>query len=445
MKDTCIFLFDVSGIMALPWLNAGFECWCVDLQHPPGITRDGNLFKVNADLSTTWTSPVPKERIAFTASFPPCDHLAVSGARWFKGKGLRKLSSSIDCFATAAELADWSEAPSFIENPVSTISTYWRKPDFNFHPHGFTGWCKKDNYTKKNLHLDGQRFHHATGVQGTGPPQARRPDTQSSTIRGPVQLPQCHPAGLCPCRVQCQLPPRCLVIPSSTPITQSVTSALTYPQQRTIITSHDIMNTLRTAAELAEIRQNYIASSGLYTVWNNLSPERQQEHIKVMDHVLNSFLESIDGMPSVDELQSVGFTTNVHVTRPLIEAIRNLMLAAHMKQMSAVAALPEKWRKDQESAQSLVTVRGCAYELEKALGSVPAETPPTPVPVIPEELTPQPAPQKLKIGDVVCLKSGGPLMTVETCGTDGPNVGCIWFDGATIKQFPFHEDCLTLA
>ena len=149
MKDTCIFLFDVSGIMALPWLNAGFECWCVDLQHPPGITRDGNLFKVNADLSTTWTSPVPKERIAFTASFPPCDHLAVSGARWFKGKGLRKLSSSIDCFATAAELADWSEAPSFIENPVSTISTYWRKPDFNFHPHGFTGWCKIDNYTKK--------------------------------------------------------------------------------------------------------------------------------------------------------------------------------------------------------------------------------------------------------------------------------------------------------
>ena len=135
--------------MADPWLKAGFQCWCVDLQHPPGITQDGNLFKVNADLSNPWLPPIPKERIVFTASFPPCDHLAVSGARWFKGKGLRLLSSSISCFATAAELAGWSEAPSMIENPVSTISSYWRKPDFNFHPHGFTGWCPKDNYTKK--------------------------------------------------------------------------------------------------------------------------------------------------------------------------------------------------------------------------------------------------------------------------------------------------------
>ena len=99
-KDVCVFLFDVTGIMAQPWLEAGYECWTVDLQHPPayetgGITREGNLVKVHADLRHPWLCPVDRNRIAFAFAFPPCDHLAVSGARWFKGKGLRRLSLSL--------------------------------------------------------------------------------------------------------------------------------------------------------------------------------------------------------------------------------------------------------------------------------------------------------------------------------------------------------------
>ena len=34
MKDTAIFLFDVTGTMAEPWLAAGYDCWIVDIQHP---------------------------------------------------------------------------------------------------------------------------------------------------------------------------------------------------------------------------------------------------------------------------------------------------------------------------------------------------------------------------------------------------------------------------
>lgn len=86
---------------------------------------------------------------ALTFAFPPCDHLAVSGARWFKGKGLRKLSYSIDLFASAVEICEHFDSPYMIENPVSTISAYWRKPDHIFHPYWFTGYCKEDNYTKK--------------------------------------------------------------------------------------------------------------------------------------------------------------------------------------------------------------------------------------------------------------------------------------------------------
>ena len=41
-------------------------------------------------------------------------------------------------FATAAEMCEWIDAPYLIENPVSTISTYWRGHDHTFSPEYFT-------------------------------------------------------------------------------------------------------------------------------------------------------------------------------------------------------------------------------------------------------------------------------------------------------------------
>ncbi len=154
MAKNAIFLFDLTGTMAKPWLDAGYTCWTVDLQHPPaydtsGVTQEGQLNKVHWDLTKPWLCPVSAEDIAFVAAFPPCDHLAVSGARWFAGKGLRKLAGSIEMFATSAEFCEWSKAPYLIENPVSNISSHWRKPDYSFSPHQYTGYCPEDNYTKR--------------------------------------------------------------------------------------------------------------------------------------------------------------------------------------------------------------------------------------------------------------------------------------------------------
>ena len=162
-KNIVISLFDVSGVMVKPWLESGYECWIVDTQHPPsyetdGITTEGKLNKVHADLTRPWLPPMDRDRIAFVSAFPPCDHLAVSGARWFKGKGLRRLSESVAMFATAAEFCEWSKAPYFIENPVSNISSHWRKPDYKFHPHEYTGYCDKDNYTKNTCLWTGGGF-----------------------------------------------------------------------------------------------------------------------------------------------------------------------------------------------------------------------------------------------------------------------------------------------
>ena len=45
-----------------------------------------------------------------------------------------------------------------LENPVSTISSYWRKPDHTFHPWEFTSFEAADNYTKKTCLWTGGGF-----------------------------------------------------------------------------------------------------------------------------------------------------------------------------------------------------------------------------------------------------------------------------------------------
>ena len=149
MKDIALFLYNLTDNMAQPWIDAGYRVVMIDMQHPQGIHEHGQITKIGADIRNGWMPPREIiDRIAFVAAFPPCDHLAVSGSRWFKGKGLRKLALSVDLFATAAELCEWLGAPYLIENPVSTMSTYWRKPDYVFHPHHFTLLEPNDNYTK---------------------------------------------------------------------------------------------------------------------------------------------------------------------------------------------------------------------------------------------------------------------------------------------------------
>ncbi len=154
--SVAVSLFDYTGNILLPWLNAGYKCYALDLQHTG--KKDDGINRINYDLSKPWLPPFAQHEIAVVFAFPPCDHLAVSGARWFKGKGLRKLADSINLFATAAEFCEWAKAPYLIENPVSTISSYWRKPDCTFNPADYTGFCREDNYNKKTCLWTGNDF-----------------------------------------------------------------------------------------------------------------------------------------------------------------------------------------------------------------------------------------------------------------------------------------------
>lgn len=50
---------------------------------------------------------------------------------------------------------------------------------------------------------------------------------------------------------------------------------------------------------------------------------------------------------------------------------------------------------------------------------------------------------KYKVGDVVQLKSGGPLMTISSLSNlGGTDYGCTWFNGKKLERARFEEEIL---
>jgi len=166
MKGIAILLCDVTGIMAEPWARAGYHCILVDPQHQPGAHTIGNITKVGhvIDDPDAWAvigKAVRSGLVVLVAGFPPCTDLAVSGARWFEAK--RKIDPAVQFKAMhvvhqCQVIGELSGAPWFAENPVSQISSLWRKPDHTFHPSDYTALCADDNYTKKTCLWTGGGF-----------------------------------------------------------------------------------------------------------------------------------------------------------------------------------------------------------------------------------------------------------------------------------------------
>lgn len=152
-----ISLCDYSTVFVQPWAKAGYECWCIDLQHKKSC-RDGNIIKIKKDIMNF---KLPNRPISFVAAFPPCTDVAVSGARYFQDKGLGRLIYSLTLFYKCVKICNQSNAPFFIENPVSTVSSYYRKPDHIFHPHEYAGYLddgSSEQYTKKTCLWTGNGF-----------------------------------------------------------------------------------------------------------------------------------------------------------------------------------------------------------------------------------------------------------------------------------------------
>lgn len=114
---------EFSGIVRDAFLARGHDAWSCDLlsTEREGPHIQGNVLDI---LDDGWDMMI---------AHPPCTHLAVSGARWFKGKEAEQKSA----LHFVGLLADCPIPKIAIENPISIISTWWRKPDQIIQPWQF--------------------------------------------------------------------------------------------------------------------------------------------------------------------------------------------------------------------------------------------------------------------------------------------------------------------
>ncbi len=125
--------------MVQPWVEAGYDAVLVDVQHAQGTDTFGRVTRIGCDIraiepkhALAWWNP------AIVFAFPPCTHLANSGNRHKVGKGLEALHEALGLVIACKRICEASGAPWMIENPIGSLSTYWRKPDATFHPWEYT-------------------------------------------------------------------------------------------------------------------------------------------------------------------------------------------------------------------------------------------------------------------------------------------------------------------
>ncbi len=114
---------EFSGIVRDAFAARGHDAWSCDLlpTEKPGNHIQGDVREV---LNNGWDLMI---------AHPPCTHLAVSGARWFKEKRVEQ-DNAVRFFADLLKARIKRIA---IENPIGIISTRIRKPDQIIQPWQF--------------------------------------------------------------------------------------------------------------------------------------------------------------------------------------------------------------------------------------------------------------------------------------------------------------------
>jgi len=114
---------EFSGIVRDAFLKLGHDAWSCDLlpSDAPGPHIVGDVLSI---LDQGWELMI---------AHPPCTHLAVSGARWFKNK--KNEQREAIKFVVDLMLAPINKIA--IENPISIISSRIRRPEQIIQPWQF--------------------------------------------------------------------------------------------------------------------------------------------------------------------------------------------------------------------------------------------------------------------------------------------------------------------
>ena len=129
---------EFSGIVRDAFIAKGEDAWSCDIipseRKGPHILDD-----VLNRLNDGWDLMI---------AHPPCTHLAVSGARWFR----EKVDQQLEALEFVQRLMDAPIEHIAIENPISIISSKIRKPDQIIQPWQFGhGETKSTCLWLKNL------------------------------------------------------------------------------------------------------------------------------------------------------------------------------------------------------------------------------------------------------------------------------------------------------
>ena len=118
---------EFSGVVRRAFRALGHDAWSCDLLP----AEDGDQHHIQGDVMS-WL-PVRRHTFDLMICHPPCTHLAVSGARWFKDKQKEQ--------EEALQFVGWlmgAPIPHIaLENPISIISSRIRKPDQIIQPWQF--------------------------------------------------------------------------------------------------------------------------------------------------------------------------------------------------------------------------------------------------------------------------------------------------------------------
>lgn len=164
---------EFSGVVREAFKRRGHDAWSCDLlpTEIPGQHIQGDCLKY---INDGWDIMV---------CFPPCTHLAVSGARWF----YKKQKEQAEALEFVRQLLNAPINKICLENPVSIISTRIRKPDQIIQPWMFGhGETKATCLWLKNLPLlqSTDISHGRFARVHREPPSADRWKNRSRTLPG---------------------------------------------------------------------------------------------------------------------------------------------------------------------------------------------------------------------------------------------------------------------
>jgi len=118
---------EFSGIVREAFRKRGHDAWSLDLLDSEDRSKY-HYYDYDLTIGPKYDDMMQHDYYGhwdLLIAHPPCTHLAVSGARWFKEK--RYEQEAAIQFVKMLSCANVERIA--IENPIGVLSTRWRKPD----------------------------------------------------------------------------------------------------------------------------------------------------------------------------------------------------------------------------------------------------------------------------------------------------------------------------